>query len=200
MLSSNPGASVYIQISVDASKYKLHLNIKYWLGKMVFICSLTPKLLLNMWHWGSCQLTQEIMLPILWRRRAAWRLMADGRKNNVKTSLFFFSPLPYISLNSLKDCLASAISSNAWANLKTNCLLSPHTHTHTHTHTHNLILSFSYTDLFTFLSLMQQLVYICFSSLTCSLFSLHPSPSHIYIQAYLLTTVFPHWSPLLKTT
>lgn len=121
------------------------------------------------------------MLPILWRRRAAQRLMADGRKNNVKTSLFlFFFPLPYISLNSLKDCLASAISRNAWATLKTNCLLSPHTHTHT------LILSFSYTDLFTFLSLMQQLVYICFSSLTCSLFSLHPSPSHIY------TSLFTH--------
>lgn len=55
-----------------------------------------------------------------------------------------------------------------------------------HTHTHSLILSFSYTDLFTFLSLMQQLVYICFSSLTCSLFSLHPSPSHIY------TSLFTH--------
>lgn len=55
-----------------------------------------------------------------------------------------------------------------------------------HTHTHTLILSFSYTDLFTFLSLMQQLVYICFSSLTCSLFSLHPSPSHIY------TSLFTH--------
>lgn len=33
---------------------------------------------------------------------------------------------------------------------------------------------------------MQQLVYICFSSLTCSLFSLHPSPSHIY------TSLFTH--------
>lgn len=112
-------------------------------------------------------------------------------ENNVKTSIF---PL-YISLDSPKDCLASAISSYAWATWKTNCLLSvffflPHAHT-------SFPLSsflFSYSYLFTFLSLTQRFVYICFSSLTCSLPSSSPR-SRMYIQAYLLTTVFSRWSP-----
>lgn len=60
-----------------------------------------------------------------------------------------------------------------------------------HTHSFLSIRSSSDSLIFTFLSLLRQLVYICFSSLTCSLFS--PSPrAHMHIQAYLLTTVLPH--------
>lgn len=120
--------------------------------------------------------------------------MVNGRKNNVKTSLF----LAYISLNSPKGCLVYLQSAATREPLGKPTVYSPFLFlTLTHTFP-SLIPSFSYTDLFTFLSLMQQLVYICFPSFTCSLF-FPPFLALTYIHKLIYSPLwFPHWSPFEK--
>lgn len=197
MLSSNPGASVYIQISVDASKYKLHLNIKHWLGKMVFICSLTPELLLE--HVALRELPINAKKSCCLSsggggQRKDWWRMEEKIMSRLHFFFFFFpSSLHFFKL---PEGLPRICNQQQCVSHFENQLFTLPSHTHTHT-------------LSSFLFLTQ--IYLHFSLLCSSLFTsvsphlLAPSfPSiplpHIYIQAYLLTTVFPHWSPLLKTT
>lgn len=67
-----------------------------------------------------------------------------------------------------------------------------------HTHIqHSPSSSFSYTDLFALVSYTAACLHLFLLS-HLLLFSPSLSFSHTYIQTYLHTTVFPHWSPFEK--
>lgn len=101
-----------------------------------------------------------------------------------------------IFLNSPKDRLLSAINSCAWATWKTNCLPST-SFAHTHTYT-TLSELFFFLHRFIYISLLYSSLFTSVSPQSLAPFSPSLSFSHTYIQTYLLTTVFHHWSPFEK--
>lgn len=104
----------------------------------------------------------------------------DGEWKKIMSRLnFFFPTFPWTPP---KDCLTSAASNYACATWKTNCLLSalfP-------SHIFPTLIFFFLTYIYLHFPLMQQLVYICFSSLSCSLFSSLTPLLHVY------TSLFTH--------
>lgn len=112
-------------------------------------------------------------------------------ENCVKTSV---SPpiFPSTPLRSSENLRSPAVCEPLGENqLFILSVFLPHTHVHTQ------------TSFCVFHTLRMPHIYLHFSLLCCSLFTsvspyllaLVPLRSHMYIRAYLLTTVFPCWSP-----
>lgn len=142
---------------------------------------------------GGLLIKDRNHVPLL-RRHGAARSDGEWKKIMYKTSI---SPL-YISLDSPKDCLPSAISSYAWATWKTNCLLSVFL-PHAHTPFPSRIIPF-FLLIFIYISLSHAAVCLHLFLLTYLLsFLLYPSLSHVYTSLFThhcVLSLMPFWKPL----